>query len=167
MDNIELYSSGPVYALNQYIWKILQEKLEWTTINGAVPVTAAGDPPQFHNYNQPYLTYAYSAETVSESFWNNIEVVTYTVFAQSVKETNAATTLINRALRRFDESATDVNYWIRQYPVFQGVHFQWTQVLNTKSADPSAVQGEKTDGLISIRYAFTAPMFENEFRYRA
>lgn len=161
----------PVQAINNYVWKLLQTRLGWSAAdyNGLTPIIPGAREPEFAAYNKPYITYGYSAETDGDDWFLPREVLVYTVYAKDADDVNAAVKLLSNALRRKDESANDVNYWIHsaQNPAaeeFDGVTFGYLALINSEGPGPEATEGGAVDGLVAIRYSYAIGFDKDEFK---
>lgn len=159
----------PVYAVNNYTWALLQQKLGWEKVSGKVPVIPSTQQPEFMQYDKPFIVYGFAAEPGNGDLYaHNVETVAYTVYGPNVSGVNTATYMLNQAFRRFDESADDLNRWIHngstEKNLFMDINFTHTQVSAHAGADDQDQEGGRQDGMIVIRYGYTIQFDTGEFR---
>lgn len=162
-----------VLAINHYTWGLLKDKLSdiWTTIGATIPIVPAGEQPELADQKKPYITYGYSAEQSDTFVPMNREVVAYTVYGTNTQVTQTVS-MLNKAFRRYDDSAMDINHFISTSPdldqavidALADISIHYTEVLASQSPGPAASEGGKLDGLVVIRYSYARTHTENEFR---
>lgn len=152
----------PAQAINSYIWKLLQVRLGWSTANygGKMPIIPASRQPEFAAYPAPYICYGYSAQVAGDDWFNVVEMLSYTIYGKDTAAVNQAVNLITGALRRKDDSARDINYWIHvnsdatTKAVFKGLTFQYTEITNDQGPGAAHTEGGAVDGMVMCRYGY-------------
>src|SRR5688500_7704169 len=100
------------YAVNKYVWALLQKNLDWSEIDGKVPMIPAQQQPEFMNFKKPFIVYGFTNE------FNDAElepldstVIHYLVYAQSEETVDRSIKLIKDAFKATN-SQENINGWI-------------------------------------------------------
>lgn len=156
-------NKDPVYAINDYVWKLLKQKLQWKEIDGMVPMIPSRETPEFDGQSEPYIVYRASRETGRENDpFTKLAKLEYVIYAPNGNITAAtkALDLLDDALGRFDDSAADINR-NAHHPLnagrsrFLDTRVDWTRVLDSQTVDPGESEGGAAAAYLSIRYQFT------------
>lgn len=169
----EFKEISPVYALNDYLWRLLQLKFDWSKVNNRVPIIPSGQQPEFTAYNQPYVVYGYAPDNGSNDLYVlSNDVVAYTIYGPSSYTTNQVAFMMSQAFRRYGESAADINNWIysdsNPNSVYRDkkTHILWTEVQGGSDADAPETEGGMWDATVIVRYGYTMQFDDNEFDVR-
>lgn len=106
--------NNAVYALNSYLWKLLEANLGWTkaTYQGATPIIPLAQQPEFMALGKPFIIYGSSVHPTKHLYAVRKESVSYVIYSQSTTEINRIINLLVETFERQDEAAADVNEWL-------------------------------------------------------
>lgn len=152
------YDVTAVTILNRYLWQELQAKLNWTTVNGLIPITTANQSPDFENGTQPYIVYTYTKNpSAGTSFFVKSESVMYRIVSPNEADIRRALNLIEEALNRYDASARDVQQWIDTNGTANHKKFEFQSIymFSAEGADSQESEGGRRDGFVSLRVVYT------------
>lgn len=148
-----------VHGLNKYIWSRLQAELGWNANNygGLVPITTPQQQPEFNSYNFPYIIYGYSPQSTGPNWLLEAEVVSYTIFSASSTDIRQAVNVLKAILNRFDESAKDVNNYLRTNGTADNKAFDYksVRVISANGPEPAVTEGGRQDGSVVVGILFT------------
>ena len=148
-----------VHGLNKYIWAKLQEELGWSASNygGLTPITTPQQQPEFNSYNAPYIVYGYSPQGTGPNWLLKGEIVAYTIFSSSSADIRQAVNVLEAILNRFDESAKDVNTYIKNNGSTDNKAFDYKSIrmISAKGPEPSISEGGRQDGNVLIGITYT------------
>jgi hypothetical protein len=75
------------YAVNNYVWALLQKHRGWSKIDGRVPMIPAQQQPEFMNFKKPFIVYGFTNEYNSgELEPEDSTVIHYLIYAQTEEE---------------------------------------------------------------------------------
>lgn len=162
-----------IYALNNYLWKLLQEKAGMDKVNygNKVPIMPAAEQVEFDEYKKPFLVYGWALESAdSDIYVLNREMAAYTIYSTDTNEIDNIITLMNNAFRAKDESAANINRWINSTsnPLsshFVDINFATINISSMSSASPPQSEGGKADGLIVLSYSYTTTVDPSLYRF--
>jgi hypothetical protein len=151
--------SNAVYALNAYLWKLLESNLGWDKedYDGATPIIPTADQPEFQKTGRPYIVYGYSQDKSGHLYALEYGTVAYYVFSETYTEANRVTDVIFKVLQRGDDAATDVNDWIdieRDNDKIRGVSFGTVCAVSSVEADPSRSEDGYTYAGVIVKVSF-------------
>lgn len=171
------YEVTSVTTLNKYIWAELQSKLNWTLVNGKIPLTTANEGPGFEEAGKPYVVYTYTKLASPGTNWFiKQEQVTYRVVSENEAEIRKFLNLMEAALNRHDVTAKDVNDFKGgpQYRQANGnptgvwptgalptghegrnIDFKTIYVYSAEGADAEESEGGRSDGVLTVRITYT------------
>lgn len=174
MVNHSLTVSGS-HIVRLYLWDKLQESMGevWRPIgnNNAIPIIPAQEQPEFQTSEQPYMVYAYSHDMTTDLWQLQEESMAITMYSQSPARVAATGKLIKRIFNKWDESAQDVNAWIRssdglgKYKTGQSEYDQWIdevenfnfkfiRLLGITGPQPAEGEGSRVDSTVSINMSY-------------
>lgn len=108
------------HVVRLYLWDMMREHMGdiWKPIgtNKIVPIVAAQEQPELQSSENPYIVYAYDYGITDDLWQLQNETMALTVFTQSPGRLAATTKLCMRLFNRRDESARDINAWMRRNP---------------------------------------------------
>jgi hypothetical protein len=103
-----------VYALNSYLWKLIEANLGWkkSDYGTAQPIIPSAQQPELVATGNPFIVYGSAIQPVSHLYALRTESVSYNVYSESSTEANAVINLFMETFERQDEAARDVNEWL-------------------------------------------------------
>ena len=153
--------SDAVYALNSYVWKLLQANLGWTTAQygNRRPIVPAAQQPEFLQYEYPFVVYGSAMDKFETEPYINSETVAYTIYGKNANEVNQVMRVLAEALKWMDESANNVNAWLhREGQTRQGgkrpTSFLTIRVLQAASAGSPISEGGRVDAQVVVRVKY-------------
>lgn len=107
-------NNSAVYALNSYLWKLLEANLEWTKAdyNGLVPIAPLAQQPELMQTGKPFIIYGSSNHPAGHLYSLDSDSIAYTIYAVTVTEANKIAQLMVDTFKRQDDAAADVNQWL-------------------------------------------------------
>jgi hypothetical protein len=148
------------YAVNNYVWALLQKHQGWTRINEKLPLIPAQQQPEFMNFKKPFLVYGWTNEYNDGELepWDST-VIHYVVYAQTIQEVDAAVELLKDAFKA-ENSQENINAWIRSEDnediadEDKNEVINFTQVMDTISGGGTDEEGGWKDALVSVRVGY-------------
>lgn len=151
--------ANPVYALNAYVWKLLETNLGWTkkSYNGIVPIVPASQQPELLQTGQTFLVYGSAKTSAGHLYSLKGETVSYTVYGTSVAQINRVINLLTDVFDRQDEAAADINYWLENGRKKEDVSFASVKSGASQKADPADEEGGFLAGFVLLDVLYTKP----------
>lgn len=145
-----------VYALNSYLWKLLEVNLGWEKTNELTPIVPVAQQPELMQGGKPFLVYGSAIHQPTHLYVLRKEAVSYMVYATTASEINKIVNVIAQALERQDDAAADVNDWLVTEGNGRGVHFASIRVtMAEKAEDAAEEEGGFYKGLIMLEARYT------------
>lgn len=152
-----------IYAINDYVWELLQRKHGWKKINNLRPILPAQQQPEFMNSSNPFLLYASSAEYNNGGLEGmDSEIISYAVFDDTVDDADLAVETIKNAFLAFS-SADNITKWIKQSDrlVDEDKHIvNFTEVMDRETSGIIQSEGGKAMSTVTLRVGYKRP-YEN------
>lgn len=157
-------------ALNKYLWFMLKQELGWaaSNYNGLTPITIPQQQPEFQQFNKPYIVYNFSSNPTGRDFYlMRGEQTAYAIYSANEADIRACVDLMNYLFDRRDDSAADLNQWLRVQaattsPVAPSIialrdyiDFKTIMVLESQNAQPATSEGGRMDGSIILQSTYT------------
>lgn len=111
-----------VFGVNRYLWDRLQRTqiLDAANYNGLTPIIPTQEEPTFTQAMEsqdgigsfPYIVYTWSTGGYGTSYWECTDQIVYLIAAHDQKKLRELTMAITGFLKRFDESAYEINKYI-------------------------------------------------------
>jgi methylmalonyl-CoA mutase N-terminal domain/subunit len=100
-----------VYALNSYVWKLLEANLGWraSDYQNGIPILPTDQQPELMQQSKSFLVYGAATQPAQFLYALRTDSISYTVYAVTATEANAVLSLLIDAFERQDEAAADVN----------------------------------------------------------
>lgn len=150
--------------MNAYLWAKLQQELPeyWKPLPGLnTPIIPAQQQPEATESGGNYITYTYSDHPSRDLYVYQSQDVEWILFSSSTKPITSTIALCRDLFGRWDDSAAEVNEWMRQHTFPAGAEefyerymFKSITITGTTSAQPATDEGGTRDGLISVNYQF-------------
>lgn len=142
------YNISAAHVIRAFLWDRLQAILSWSALDydGAIPIIASNEEPEFNDNGKPYIVYNYSSQyTPADEYFIEEEIVAFTVYGSTASEIIPVLNLIKDHFKAMDDSARMLNDWVEnRYPTqsspFNNFIFNWTRM--TSVIGPSAVTEE-------------------------
>lgn len=147
-------ANNAVYALNSYVWKLLQANLGWTT-SGQPPIKPTQQQPEMMQAGTAFLVYGSSNQNPGHNYALRKESVVYTIYAPSSTEANNVVNLLVEAFERQDEAAADVNQHLHLEGKNRGVSFGSVEATGSIHAEPADEEGGFVEGLVMLEIIYT------------
>lgn len=154
--------SNVVYALNSYLWKLLEANLGWSksSYNGMSPITPSQQQPELMQTGKPFIVYGSASQPASHLYDFEVETVAYNIYAPSATEANKIANLIKDVFKRQDLAAADVNKWLdfEGDPSRRGTHrrisFASIKANVIEKVEPSDEEGGYVNAvaIVEVRY---------------
>lgn len=148
------------HVVNRYLWSLLSDNLgdDWKLVpNFGYPIVPAQQQPEVTESGLPYITYIYTDADSHYVFPFQTQTLTYQFFHSRTNVISPVLKLIKDKLGRWDESARDVNDWLRTADVpelYRRFNFKSIRVLGTTSAQPAGEEGGDYDGMAVLELKF-------------
>lgn len=125
-----------VYALNSYVWKLLEANLGWqaSDYQSGSPILPSDQQPELMQQKKSFLVYGSSNQPAQDLYALRTESIAYTIYAITATEANAVLNLLVDAFERQDDSATDVNLHTDADPRNRNVSFATIRVTIAQHA---------------------------------
>lgn len=162
------------HVVRLYLWDMLTEHMryQWKPggEHGDIPIIPTQEQPEEQASGKPYIVYTYDYNMTTGLWQLQNETIYLRVISQSAATIAATTKLIMRVFNRMDESAVDINEWIRspeglgkyeipgadnaEYNVWmdeaRNFQFKFTRISGVTGMQPAASEGGRSDSIISI-----------------
>lgn len=152
-----------LYALNSYVWKLVEANLGWARVSGVPPIVPVQQQPELMQTGKAFIVYGSAYHPPSHLYQHKKEAVSYMIYATSATEVNNIIDLLFDTFERQDVAARDVNDWLVEEAKpgnrtggHRGVYF--TSVKSTmaeKAEDPSEEEGGYFAGMVLIEMQYT------------
>lgn len=155
--------NNAAYALNSYIWKLLEANLEWNkeSYNGLVPIVPLAQQPELMQSGKPFLVYGSTDHPAGHLYALKSIGVAYTIYATTVNEANTIATLLVDTFERQDEAADDVNAWLNTEAAgrgsSRGISFGTIKTNMAQKAEPADEEGGYVASFVLLEARYTAP----------
>ena len=147
-----------VYALNSYVWKLLEANLGWTRddYQGRTPIIPTAQQPELMQSGKAFLVYGSAIHQPTHLYALRNEAVSYTIYAPSSTDANKIANLLNAAFERQDEAADDVNHWLGVENKSRGVSFGTIRAVMVEKAEPADEEGGYVAALVMLDTKYTS-----------
>lgn len=151
------------YALNSYIWKLLEANLEWNkeNYNGLVPIVPLAQQPELMETGRPFLVYGSNTHPPEHLYALKSESIAYTIYAPTANEANVVVSLLVDTFERQDEAAADVNQWLNTEGIAtgipRGISFGTIKTSMSQKAEPADEEGGYVASFVLLEARYTAP----------
>lgn len=151
-----------MYALNTYVWKVLEANLGYskTDYRDTVPIIPRQQVPEYLEIAKPFIVYG-SAQHPSTDFWGvKRESVAYNVYSTSTTTSDGIINLLTNVLERQDEAAADINQHLddlvsRSGDTARKITFGSVRVTVTNDSSPSDEEGGFYSSLLMLDVIYT------------
>lgn len=147
------------HVLNGYVWALLKTNTSMTEndYGTKVPVIPSNQEPEFRALNKPFLVYGFTEDHSHDIHLMRSGTLFYTIYASNLTDINRIFNIIETAMGRYDESATDVNAWSSKAPQntnFLGCRFTEVCISYGEGGGPVDQEGGRLAAVIGIKYSF-------------
>ena len=149
------------HALRKYIWNLLQTELGWSAdkYGGLTPIATPEQQPEFNAFNAPYIVYSFGKSPNGELWLVEREVAVFTVFSASANEINQVVNLLSTKLNKRDETARDINNYIRATELpgsfYHNFDFKTVTVMGAQGPQAVTTEGGRRDGYLTVALEYT------------
>lgn len=154
-------NKNATYALNSYLWKLLEANLGWkkSDYEGKTPIVPIAQQPEMLQSAKPFIVYG-SARHPSTDLYALVKgAVSYNIYSTSSTEADKIAGLIATAFARQDEAADDVNGWLAAEAVGRGksrdVAFGTIRTVMVNNAEPADEEGGFVSALVMLEIKYT------------
>jgi hypothetical protein len=118
-----IHNSIPAaFGVNRYLWsKLTGAVLDPANYGGLTPIIPTQEEPTFLQAMEkqpgigafPYIVYTYSTQGISPQYWEVNDQIVYMIAAHDQKKLRELMLTIVGLLKRFDDSAAEINAYIQ------------------------------------------------------
>lgn len=149
-----------VYALNSYVWKLLEANLDWKKYNGLTPIIPIAQQPEMMESAKSFIVYGSAFHSPGYLYEHKKEAISYMIYCPTATEVNRVANLLTDVFERQDDAAADVNDWLVVEQSGRGSHrgVYFTSISCTmaeRAEDPPEEEGGYAAGLVLIEAKFT------------
>lgn len=146
-----------VYALNSYVWKLIEANLGWNVSDyaGARPIIPSAQQPEFMEQGKPFLIYGSNNKPVEHLYAMRCEAVSYTIYSESSTEANRVVNLLVDAFEGQDETAARVNEHLTAEAKNRGIAFGSIGYKMSNHAGPATDEGGYSAAFILLEMDYT------------
>lgn len=150
-----------VYALNSYIWKLVEANLGWTRWKGVPPIIPVQQQPEIMQSGKAFMVYGSAFHPPTHLHQHKKQAASYMIYGRSATEVNRIVELIYETFERQDLAAQDVNDWLATEAQHRdgghrGVYFTTvTSTMAEKAEDPSNEEGGYFAGMVLLEMKYT------------
>lgn len=152
-----------VYALNSYLWKLLEANLGWTKADygDKVPIIPVSQQPEMMQSGKAFIVYGSAIHPADHLYSLKKEAVSYMIYGPSATEVNKIVNLLTEAFARQDDAAADVNNWLvtegaSRTGGYRDVHFGTIRTtMSEKAEDAPDEEGGYSAGLVLVETKYT------------
>lgn len=157
----EYKEKNAVYALNSYMWKLVEANLGWTRWNGVPPIIPVQQQPEIMQSGKSFMVYGSAFHPPGHLYQHKKQAASYMIYATTATEVNRIVELLFETFQRQDVAAHEVNDWLvtegeSREGGHRGVYF--TSVKSTmaeKAEDPSEEEGGYFAGMVLVEMQYT------------
>lgn len=154
-------NSNAVYALNRYLWRVLEANLDWdeSQYDGGKAIVPTAQVPELMMTNKPFIVYGSSFGPVGHLYALRNESIAYNIYSTSSTEANRVASLFTDAFEGQDESAERVNNYLeleaptREEP--RGITFGSIRYTLVEKAEPADEEGGYVASLVLVEATYT------------
>lgn len=157
---MEYKEKNATYALNSYVWKLVEANLGWKKYQGLVPIIPVAQQPELMQSAKAFMVYGSALHPSSHLYQHKKEAVSYMIYAPTSTEVNKIIELLFDTFERQDEAALDVNDWLVTEAEGRGSHrgVYFTTVKATmaeKAEDAPDEEGGYAAGMVLVEMNYT------------
>lgn len=165
--------SSAVYALNGYVWKLLEANLDWSKddYNGQTPIIPSRQEPELMATGEPFIVYGSVLRPPEHNYEVKSESVAYNIYAPTAGSCDRISDLLFDTLKRQDDAATDVNIHLAIHEAAGGfdekVFFTCILATSAERANPADEEGGFFSAvvMVNIDYMTTRDIQTTGFTY--
>ncbi len=144
-----------VYALNSYLFKVLEANLGWTKVDNGLPFYPTQQQPEAMQAGNTFIVYGSSNQFRPHYNGTRTESISYTVYSKSSTDANAVINLLVDCFERQDEAVADVNNHTDADPRNRKVSFGAINPKMTEHAEPADEEGGYVSSFILLEAIYT------------
>lgn len=143
-----------VYRINDFILFKVPSLLGYSG-SGLRPIFPVQEVPESNSIPGPYLVYncRTTGAGFGEEWWKNVDEVNYLINSTDMEQSAEIIEALDDAFRRMDESATELNAYLRVIGKTEFLFF-YTRVMSKMSPEPVLQEGGRHSRLLTIRYEY-------------
>lgn len=155
--------TNAVYALNSYVWKLLEANLGWkkSDYHTGTPIIPVAQQPELMDTGKAFLVYGSAMHPAQHLYALRSGAVSYNVHAVTSTEANAVLSLLAETFERQDEAAADVNEWLAVEGLpgnrptgKRQVSFTTVKATMSEQAEPADEEGGYVSGFIMLEIGY-------------
>lgn len=157
----EYKEKNAVYALNSYVWKLVEANLGWKRYQGLIPIVPVAQQPELMQSGRAFIVYGSAFHPPGHLYQMKKEAVSYMIYAPNSTEVNRIVNLLFDTFQRQDEAAADVNDWLveegkHKQGGHRGVHFAIVKsTMAEKAEDAPDEEGGYAAGMVLVEMHYT------------
>lgn len=150
-----------VYAINSYVWKLLEANLGWERWKGIPPIIPVQQQPEIMQSGKAFMVYGSAIHPPTHLYQHKKSAVSYMIYAPSSTEVNNIVQLLSDVFERQDWAAHDVNDWLSteaesRESGHRGVYFTTiSSTMAEKAEDPADQEGGYSAGMVMLEMKYT------------
>jgi hypothetical protein len=126
--------------------------------NGLIPITTPAQQPELNSIGKPYIVYDYFIQPTGTVWLIKNEVITFTMYANSVEPINEFIALFSDYMNRFDETGQLLNNYLVNSAHGREFDFKTSFINASLGPQPPTQEGGWLDGYVSIQITYTQDM---------
>lgn len=158
---VDYKEKNAVYALNSYIWKLVEANLGWSKWQSVPPIIPVQQQPEFLQSGKAFMVYGSAFHPPTHLYQHKKEAASYMVYARSATEVNKIVNLLMDTFERQDVAAADVNDWLateaeHRSGGHRGVYFTTVHAtMAEKAEDAAEEEGGYFAGMVLLEMKYT------------
>lgn len=150
-----------VYALNSYMWKLVEANLGWTRWKGVPPIIPVAQQPEIMQSGKAFMVYGSAIHPPGHLYQHKKEAASYMIYGTTSTEVNKIVELLVETFERQDVAADDVNDWLFEEAKHRegghrGVYFtSLKSTMAEKAEDAPDEEGGYAAGMVLIEMNYT------------
>jgi len=148
------------YALNSYVWKVLEANLGWVKVKNRVPIVPLNQEPEMMETGKDFIVYGSSKPSAGHLYDHKRVVTSYNIVAGTATALNKIAELLFDVLKRQDDSAADINDWLKteagsRAGGHRGVYFTSVRAYAVETVDNDEKEGGWVTTTLIVEMTYT------------
>lgn len=146
----------PAHILRLYIWELLKNNTNMTTVDGLVPVIPIEDEPKLQDSGKSYLIYGYAEQTPTRLPEMRRGTFSLRIIARDFGDLGWITNVIIRAFENSQFAAENINLWSSQFTDGElvGIRFTSAEVSYVEGGSAPDTESGPSEGLVNIAFQY-------------
>lgn len=146
-------------VIKGYAQWLLVNNLGWNKADygGLDPIIPFNDEPKLIQYDEPYIIYGYTESVDTRIYMLNNGTLTFVIRSKFLSDINRVSKVLIEAFRRWDESARDVNSYMKSTSTaeFDNILFQSTNIAYVEPGSEEKTEQGRVSGMLTINYTYS------------